>query len=64
MFSGKRTAAYPHQVGKTITWPGEIAYDTAYLCSASRPGWRQAADDLYVNPAVDTLILRTDRAGL
>ena len=57
MFSGKRTAAYPHQVGKNYYVAGEIAYDTAYLCSASRPGWRQAADDLYVNPAVDTLIL-------
>lgn len=57
MFSGKRTAAYPYQVGKNYYVAGEIAYDTVYLSTAPRPGWRQAADDLYVNPAVDTLIL-------
>lgn len=57
LFSGKRSAEYPHQVEANYYVARQVAYDSLFLCKYPRDGWRRGCDSLYVNPAVDTLII-------
>ena len=58
MFSNKKSEAYPYRVGTDYYVAHHVAFDTLLLSRTPQAGWRQGADRLYVNPAVDTLLLR------
>lgn len=58
LFSGKLSAEYPYRIGKNYFVARDVAIDTLLLSRTPRAGWREATSKLYVNPAVDTLIMR------
>ena len=58
LFSGKLSADYPYRIGKNYFVARDVAIDTLLLSRTPRAGWREATSKLYVNPAVDTLIMR------
>ena len=58
MFSNKKSEDFPYRVGTNYYVTRHVAFDTLLLSRTPRTGWRKGADGLYVNPAVDTLLLR------
>ena len=58
MFSNKKSEDFPYRVGTNYYVTRHVAFDTLLLSRTPHAGWRKGADRLYVNPAVDTLLLR------
>ena len=58
LFSTKKSENYPYQVGDNYYVARRVAFDTLLLSRTRREGWREGAAQLFVNPAVDTLLLR------
>lgn len=56
LISYRRSKDYPYLVDKSTYLCREMIRDTFYLADTPREGFRKVCNNLYVNPAVDTLI--------
>ena len=56
LFSGTKSESYPYPVEKRLFIAKNIAYDTSYISRTFREGYRKMGNDLYINPAFDTVI--------
>jgi len=58
LFNGHRNEQYPYLVDQNLYMVRNVVQDSVYLSGVPRPGYRQIADSLWVNPSVDTIMAR------
>lgn len=58
LFNGHRNEQYPYPVDQNLYMVRDVVLDSVYLSGVPRPGYRQIADSLWVNPSVDTIMAR------
>lgn len=63
LFSNTRSEEYPYRVDQNLYMVREVELDSAFLSRTPRPGYRALGPELYVNSAVDTLILNRIARG-
>lgn len=52
LFNGHRNEQYPYLVDQNLYMVRNVVQDSVYLSGVPRPGYRQIADSLWVNPGV------------
>ena len=63
LFSNTRSDKYPYRVDQTLYMARDVELDPSFLSRTPRPGYRALGPELFVNPAVDTLILNRIARG-
>ncbi len=63
LFSNTRSEMYPYRVDQHLYMAREVEFDTTWLSRIPRPDYRPLGPELFVNPAIDTLILNRIARG-